>query len=272
MRKTILTSTVAVAALMLGAQAANATVFSVQRDVEHAVSFNDQESLSDQTSHSGADLSVLFRFDADTGALNDGTTGVFSAEVENISAPATNAIMTAIGIKVRNLFTLDSFSFTPLGIPDCDTSPASCAFSSPSSGQLSGFLSYDFSADADPAPPVNGLDIGDKALFEWNVSFAAGALDGLTDFEDFYAPELIDNTLLYTGDPGTDVRAFWVAHMQSIDNFDISDPNCVPGQCDGSLKIGGALNTRVPEPGTLAIFGIGLLGLGMLARRRRFIA
>lgn len=259
MYKRIVGATVAAALVTLMAPAANAVIISVSKNISGAVSFNDQTSLSDPTSYSGADLSVLFSFVGDTTT----NTGVFSADVTNTSSVASDAIMTALGVNVvDNVFTETGFSFTP------SSCGGACAFSSPGTG-LSGFLEVDVSADADPPPTGHGLHVADSGLFQWTVSFASGAIDNVTDFFDVFESQLIDNTLLYDGSPGTDVNAFWIAHIQSVDTYDINDPTCTPGECDGSLKIGGAVATRIPEPGALALFGVGLIGLGFVARGRR---
>ena len=36
-----------------------------------------------------------------------------------------------------------------------------------------------------------------------------------------------------------------------------------------NVTFGNAVATQLPEPGTLALFGLGLLGLGIAVRRRR---
>jgi hypothetical protein len=76
-------------------------------------------------------------------------------------------------------------------------------------------------------------------------------------FDDLVHNTLVDNTELYGGGAGTDVNAFWLARMQSIDNSNTADL---------SVKIGGANGGEVPEPGALA-----LLGLGTLKRRRKAV-
>lgn len=259
MVRKLLGGAMVVAALTFAASSANAVIISVSKNVAGAVSFNDQTSLGDPTSFSGADLAVVFSFVGNT----DTNTGVFSANVTNTSSVASGAIMTALGINITDgVFTETGFTFTP------GSCTGSCSFDSPGTG-LSGFLEVDLSAVKQGAV-ANGLEVGDSGLFEWGVSFAPGAIDSVTDFFDVFESELVDNTLLFDGSDGTDINAFWIAHMQSVDSFDIDNPNCTPGQCDGSLKIGGAVQgIGIPEPGALSLMGAGLIGLGLLSRRRR---
>ena len=100
---------VATAAFLLaGAPASQAVPISLQNNVASAISFNDQTSLTDLSSFAGADLSVLFKFEAES----TGTTGKFSAAVTNTSTAGTGAIMTALGIKINDIFTQSGFTYT----------------------------------------------------------------------------------------------------------------------------------------------------------------
>ncbi|HKQ12177.1 MAG TPA: PEP-CTERM sorting domain-containing protein [Steroidobacteraceae bacterium] len=95
-------------------------------------------------------------------------------------------------------------------------------------GSSVGFVS-DFSFDSDPSGLVhNGIDGGETATFR-----ILGAT--LDSFEDALAAGV---------------------HVRSLING------------SASLVTVGTPTTSVPEPGTLALFGLGMLGIGVLRRRR----
>jgi len=77
---------------------------------------------------------------------------------------------------------------------------------------------------------------------------------------DFYT--WIFDIVVPTGTPIIDEPNFQLRYYKP------SSKNPLVGQPNGTTSAG----VTAPEPGTLAIFGLGLIGLGMIQRRRRVAA
>ena len=87
---------------------------------------------------------------------------------------------------------------------------------------------------------------GESAEFVFTLT---GDFSGVTSFFDIVDP--------FDEKAGNLQDVFWVGHVQELVNGD-------------SVWIGGSTtDTQIPEPLTLALFGSGLVGLGLARRRRR---
>lgn len=153
---------------------------------------------------------------------------------------------------------LDEFYFTLTGLASDYTfsgfSPDGWAIRSPGSPEGSGAGTATFMFEAlDPAGPPNAPDVTNSVDLIFTVTNLAG----------FFTPQNFLNAAPTTTAAGTGQLG---AHLQSL------TANCggVSNCSDSGFVIGGYTpgNGEVPEPGTIALLGIGMLGAIGLRRRK----
>lgn len=165
---------------------------------------------------------------------------------------------------------------------------------SPIGGTFSFF--YDTNVNADNSTGqgfVDGTEIARFSVLGGGSSFSTITLTGGTQY-DFVIRDIIgsldfvDANYLVGLLPGADGKIDDL-HFKSSQNYpptfnptvffggtnpdypeytvDTCDANSTPGSCDLMLSVDGLTNFTVPEPGTIALMGLGLLGLGLGSRR-----
>lgn len=100
-----------------------------------------------------------------------------------------------------------------------------------------------------------GFSVGDELIFGIHV------LDTLFSYfmgSGLRNPDGIIHASLYIEGPNTFVVGFEDLHNGGDMDFN-----------DNIFRISGGLRTTVPEPATLALFGIGLIGMGLTRRRKK---
>ena len=244
------TAAMVAAVALVGASSAGATIYETLLGV--GVSKDNQANPpGDLSSKFGASLAgSLLRIDT--------TTGIFTAEIENVG----QGIMTSFSLALnedRVTLPPSGFTFTPLSCVVCN-------FEETNPGNVDGFGGhFDIGASATNPPPANGLANGESARFTWNVgpvNEADSDGSGTIDFFDFIDAQLVSNDQQTCGPDGTaqcsDFRAFWVAHIQGL----------AGGASD---HIGGSRGNQgiVPEPGMVSLLGLGLASMGLLVGLRR---
>jgi PEP-CTERM motif len=109
---------------------------------------------------------------------------------------------------------------------------------------------------------MDGFTTG-KAKFQYSMPFAGGG--GLSDPSASSTLSFTINglfTTVETIDQPNGKGYEWAA--------EVGLPNCGhPAGCTGFIANGASVVTPTPEPGTIALFGMGLLGAGVVIRRRR---
>jgi hypothetical protein len=216
--------------------------------------------LGDGFSKDNPDLpvSTSSRFGASLAGTHitfNSSTGVLRANVFN----SGEGTLTGLGLALSTAFTGLTADFTFLPGSPCD----GCGFvdSSPAANNIAGPFDNaepgGFDAGAENSGNVHtGLASGERATFIWDFDTTFDTIESFFgDGGDTSVVTLLEvpDTGALTTD-GSNVSAFWVAHVQQLEG----------GESD---RIGGQ-GTVISEPGTIALFGFGLAGLGFYRRRR----
>ncbi|ADE15324.1 protein of unknown function DUF1555 [Nitrosococcus halophilus Nc 4] len=128
-----------------------------------------------------------------------------------------------------------------------------------------------------PADPVGGGTFTPNFLFEYSGSnvnnLTSLSFTMVSNIGDFVADDFLmaPSSVSTDNDLGSGQLG---AHLQSLA---VNDATCPDGSCsDSGFALGvysdGGGPQQIPEPSVLALFGTGLLGLGLIGRRRKRLA
>jgi hypothetical protein len=132
-----------------------------------------------------------------------------------------------------------------------DFDPIGWAIQTPANVQGAGGTTFLFET-LDPPGPPNANDVTNTQ----NLAFTAKLLTGNWSIDNFLTADVAVSNDAGQGQLG--------AHLQSLTLNNPGDP----ATSDSGFAFGG-YNGEVPEPGTIALIGTGLLGMGLIRRRRK---
>ncbi len=124
-----------------------------------------------------------------------------------------------------------------------------------------------YDASYDPGPPQEGTAPYDQVSIFWTISgteWSGEVLSGKLILSDDSASVLTDTNLPQT----LDLSAFDY-HMLFIDKRDYVTPNHSNWMAGEDYNISSINQRPVPEPTTMLLFGLGLLGLAGVNRRKK---
>jgi hypothetical protein len=160
----------------------------------------------------------------------------------------------------------------------------SLSFAVPMSWTYSGTCSW---GDCGEVSSITGVLTADAALYGSSSEINEYALFGdLIDYSftvgDYsfsgssgLGTYLLDGLGNITGGSMTFANIFALEFLGvGSASWSIVDTDCIWFRCREAVEAGGAggyTNTAVPEPGTLGLFGLALLGVGLSARRKKAV-
>lgn len=190
-----------------------------------------------------------------TFAVPDGMGGTLMAGPITVNAGGNSATFSSAG--TGNLYLFDS---TGMNTAFADNTPLLETYDSTFPGSADGPLTISF------AQGVQAFGLyGQGGSSTGTTTFTVNAFDGSNLLDAFNVGPADNNT-----DPGTSVFLGGLASgPDSVTKLVISSTSTEPGAGDDAIYGPLSVGTAVPEPSSLALLGVGLLGLPLLARRAR---